>query len=325
MLISSLVKRYSFISLICLFSISADSQVEMKLQSHSSSAIEDSEQPSAYSNYFSFHGEDAKGKVYFAIDNNRVSKKKSVKANNFLYFNIDGNWKKLKGHYNFKSEETDISRCFDSEDFKFVYKDNHLISIVSITNKLRIDFEKPLEHTGAYGEAGVSFDMFATRATLSYQGRTFDGNIISEQLIDPGGLKTFSNILKVLFQGFKYDGYYLNAVGLGDLYVHLVTPEESINVFTDNIYNLNTSAGAKDFTLEQANYTVTKYKRVGFRKLPLELEIDLGESKLLLTTSHFQKYRNLLFFAFGMGTVHGELIHQGKKYEVYGLSELFEF
>ena len=280
---------------------------------------------SNYANYFSFHGSDENSKVYFAIDNNRVKKKNAIKANNFLYFNIDSKWIKLKGHTNFKSEETDIRKCSNSVDFKFEYKDGNLISIESPTNDLRIIFNAPLKHIGAYGEAAVSFDMYATNATLIYKGREFQGNLISERFIDPEGLKSISNITKVLFNGFKYDGYYLNVVGLGDLYVHLVSPEKSINIFTDNIYNLNSQDGFKDFKLERANYKVTKFKRVGFKKLPLEIEIDLGESKLTLRTSHFQKYRNLLFFAFGMGTVDGTLIHEGKEYEVYGLSELFEF
>lgn len=278
-----------------------------------------------YSEYFSFHGADDSGKVYFAIDNNRFKKRKNIKGNNFLYFHIDGAWKKLKGHKNFKTKDADIKKCVDSEDFKFIYEGEKLTSIVSLTNELRIDFESALNHTGDYGEGEISFDMFAANATLTYKGRSFKGNIISERLIDREGLKTFSNVTKVIFKGFKYDGYYLNVIGLGDLYIHLVSPEKSINVFTDNVYNLNTKAGAIDFDFEQANYKVTKSKRIGFKKLPLEIEIDLGESQLKLTTSHFKKYRNLLFFAFGMGVVQGELIYQGQTYPVYGISELFEF
>ena len=160
-----------------------------------------------------------------------------------------------------------------------------------------------LQHVGSYGEGKISFDMYVTKASLSYEGRTFVGNIISERFVDKMGLKSFSNITKVLFKGFKYDGFYLNVRELGDFYIHLVTPEKHINLFTDNVYLLNTVNGFKDFDFKNADYKVTKFKRLGFKKLPLEIEINIGESKLKLHTTHFQKYRNLLFFAFGMGAV----------------------
>ncbi len=278
-----------------------------------------------YSDYFSFHGEGETGKVYFAIDNNRYKKKETVKASNFLYFNIDGDWIKLKGHENYKNKDVDLEQCVDSKDFAYVYEKDKLRSIVSTTNDLRIDFEKELEHTADYGVDEILFDMYATNATLTYKGRRFKGNVISERLRVKEDLKTFGNIVNVVFKGFKYDGFYLNAPDFGDLYIHLISPEETINICTDNVYNLNTKTGAKDIALAMADYTVTKSKRVGFKKLPLDIEIDLGESKLRLTTSHFKKYRNLLFFAFGMGVVQGELVYEGETYTVYGLSELFEF
>lgn len=280
---------------------------------------------SSYSDYYSFQGEGESGKVYFAIDNNRYRKKGKVKASNFLYFNIDGEWVKLKGHKNFNGKDEDLLKCVDSEDFNFVYEEDQLSSILSTTNDLRIDFDKALRHTADYGVEGVRFDMYATSATLTYKGRSFKGNVISERLLDKEGLKTFGNIVNVVFKGFKYDGYYLIAPELGDVYIHLISPEETINICTDNVYNVNTIEGAKDFDLNTSDYKVTKFKRVGFKKLPLEIEIDLGESMLKLTTSHFKKYRNLFFFAFGMGVVQGELVYEGKTYPVHGLSELFEF
>ena len=278
-----------------------------------------------FSDYFSFHGEGQTGKVYFAIDNNRHNKKGTVKASNFLYFNIDGEWVKLKGHKNYKGKSGDLRKCVNSEDFTFVYEGDELSSIVSITNDLRIDFEKELRHTADYGVEEILFDMYATSAILTYKGRSFKGNIISERLRVKEDLKTLGNITNVVFKGFKYDGFYLHAPDFGDVYIHLISPEETINICTDNVYNLNTKSGAKDLNLSTADYRVTKSKRVGFKKLPLEIEVDLGESKLSLTTSHFKKYRNLLFFAFGMGVVEGDLLYEGKTYPVYGLSELFEF
>ena len=258
---------------------------------------ETDEEHGEFANYFSFHGEDENGKVYFALDNDRHKKKnKPIKASNFLYFNVDGEFISLRGHGDFKSEEKDIEKCFDSEDFVFNYSGDELKSIVSPTNGIKIIFETDLLQTGRYGEGEVLFDMFAAKATLEYQGRTFVGNLISERFTDRVGLKSFSNITNVLFKGFKYDGFYLNVRDFGDLYVHLVSPEETINIFTDNVYNVNTDKGAIDFDLQKTDYKVTKFKRVGFKKLPLEIEIDLGNSKLTLYTTHFKKYRNLLFF-----------------------------
>jgi len=69
---------------------------------------------------------------------------------------------------------------------------------------------------------------------------------------------------------------------------------------------------------------VTKSKQVGLKKLALEFEINTPDLQLKIHTTHFKTYRNLFFFAFGMGVIEGELIYEGKPYHVYGLSELFK-
>ena len=159
---------------------------------------------------------------------------------------------------------------------------------------------------------------------MYYEDRIITGNIISERLIDSVGLFSFSNITKALFGGIKFDGYYLNIKGLNDLYIHTVDTKVPINFFNENILALKNETDFIDFELNSNHYKVTKSKRLGFNKLPLEVEVDLPDLKLKLHTTHFHTYRNIIFMAFGMGVVEGELIYKGKTYPVYGLSELFE-
>jgi hypothetical protein len=150
------------------------------------------------------------------------------------------------------------------------------------------------------------------------------GNIISEKLIDPIGLLSFASLAKGLFGGFKFDGYYLNIPEVGDLYIHLIKKSASVNLFKDNILNLRDQENIYDFELNNADYVVTKSKQVGLKKLPLEFELNSPDLQLKIHTTHFKTYRNLFFFAFGMGVIEGELIYKGKTYPVYGLSELFK-
>lgn len=278
-----------------------------------------------YSDYFSFHGVDEKGQVLFAIDNNRKLSKKGSEANNFLYFNEGGEWQKLKGHKKFKSQEPNMERVPSNEDFEFLYDGDHLSEIISPSNDFRLEFEASLRKTGDYGTEGMLFEIYTTQATMYFGDRVVRGNLISEKLIDSVGLKSFGNIMKGLFGGFKFDGYYLNVPGLGDLYAHAVDSKLEIGMMANDIFNLTTNEGPIDFNFTESSYKVTKTKRIGFKKLPLEIEITLPEATLTLRTNHFQTYRNVLFFAFGMGVVEGELAYKGETYPVFGISEVFEF
>lgn len=278
-----------------------------------------------YSNYFSFHGEDELGEIYFAIDNNRQRTQKRHEADNFLYFSVDGEWQELNAHQKFENTETDMSIIPSSDHFQFQYTDQELSAINSPTNDIKVTLTEPLQKVGEYGGNGTLFDIYSTTATLRHGDRTVHGNIISEVLIDSIGLKSISNFTKVIFGGFKFDAYYLNIRGLGDSYVHFVEGKASEGLFDEAIYNLNSQSGLTDFDITPDNYRVTKWKRLGFKKLPLEIEVDFPDAQLTLRTKQFQKYRSLPVFAFGMGTLEGELIYKGETYSVYGLSEVFTF
>ena len=295
-------------------------------QVSSSFEKENSNASVSYSDYFSFHGEDELGKVYFAIDNNRAKTKKGInKGDHFLYFSVDGEWMEQKGHkMDFEFENSTLEKIPSSEYFKFIYNGNTLTEIESPNNGYRIVLSKPLKLIGEYGGEGIVFDILSTEAILYYGDREFKGNIISEKLIDSVGLLSFANLTKGIFNGYKFDGYYLNIPELGDMYIHLIKTKASVNFIKDNILNLNDKKSIHDFELKNSEYVVTKSKQVGLKKLPLEFEINSPDLKLKMHTTHFKTYRNLFFFAFGMGVIEGELIYQGKSYAVYGLSELFK-
>jgi len=280
----------------------------------------------SYSDYFSFHGEDEQGRVYFAIDNNREQTKKGInKSDHFVYFSLDGKWIAPKGHKEgFEFENSSLEKIPSSEHFKYTYDGNELYGIESPTNGFHIELSEPLKRVGEYGEGEIIFDILSTKAKLYYGDRVFKGNIISEKLIDPVGLLSFASLTKGLFSGFKFDGYYLNIPEVGDLYIHLIKTGANVNLFKDNILNLTDQENIHDFELKNADYVVTKSKQVGLKKLALEFEINTPDLQLKIHTTHFKTYRNLFFFAFGMGVIEGELIYEGKSYHVYGLSELFK-
>ena len=62
---------------------------------------------------------------------------------------------------------------------------------------------------------------------------------------------SFSNGIKAIFSGFKFDGYYLNIKGLGDLYIHTIDTKTSINFFNDNILTLANTNNFINFELTQ--------------------------------------------------------------------------
>lgn len=274
-----------------------------------------------YSDYYSFQGTDSLGEIHFAIDVNRQRKKRKYKANNFLAFFVDGEWTALAGAGKFTHPKREVVRTPDSPDFQFVY-DGELKQIVSESNDLRIDLKQPLEVRADHSKEGKLFQILTTEATLTYQGRTVQGNLISEKLIDPVGLKNPFLLLQFVFGKNIFDGYYLYAPGLGDLYIHMLEGKGISKLFEPEVALLHTEDETIDLEIELANYEITRTKKIGFKKLPLDATFQTADFSMNIRTEGFKKYRNFLVFTFGMGVVVGEVTYRGNTYPVYGLSEL---
>lgn len=274
------------------------------------------------SDFFSFVGEDDKGHVVFAIDNNRGRDGDAYQAEHFLVLHDEQQgWVKLAGNGSFPNTKRELRTIPDSPFFRFDDTPRTGLTITSDLNHLALRVDPIPECTKNRHNGAVTW-MGSASAILSWNERTIPGRVIYEYLMMP----EFNRLTRTYWGMWKeFQGFYLLADHSSDIYVHSQLSERIaqlvgkvvgflvINDQTESMKDLKVEVLAHDLAL-------------GFYRWPTAWRITWAGSKgpqtLTLSLSDRNGIANWIIGGFSMGILRGELDDAGTKHTIYGLAEL---
>jgi hypothetical protein len=276
---------------------------------------------SYYSDYFSFIGEDAQGKVAFALDNNRGQDGERFQAEHFAVLHDERmGWIALHGTGAYPNPAGALRNIPDSADFAFSGKPENGIRIHSSSNSLTLDIQalKPVVER-AQGEA--RYWLGSAAATLAWRDRTLRGRVIYEYLYRPG----WNRLTRKYFgQWHDFHALYLRVDG-GDLYFHHEEPvgEEPLHGREVAFIVLdNRPADLRDLSVEVTRRT----QALGLYRWPQAWRVafvaDGVAYRLDLALVERKAVSNWILGGFSMGIANGELTGNGNSLPVYGLAEI---
>src|SRR5262245_13481623 len=188
---------------------------------------ETAERLSYYSDYFSFVGEDAYGKVAFALDNNRGQDGDAFQAEHFLVLHDQKTgWIELEGN-GFYPNAGVLDMIPDSAYFSFSGTAETGLRATSERNRLALEVA-PIPRVLVRARSDGLFWLGSASARLRWDGRLIPGRVIYEYFQRQGWNRLTR---KYIGQWRDFHGLYFAVEGGGDLYVHSqkIRDEEPLN------------------------------------------------------------------------------------------------
>ena len=305
----------------CLSMESADSLAE---KIYSADSPGSKEIPLAYySDYFSFVGEDAQGRVAFALDNNRGRDGESFQAEHFLVLHDERKgWMRLFGNEAYPNPGGELARIPDSEFFKFRGSPDAGMEIESSANGLHLAIEPiPTHLENSKGRALLR--MGSAAAVLQWQDRTIRGRVIYEYLFLPR-FNRLSRSYPGLWKDFH--GIYLRVAGGGDFYYHS-QKSELLAPLVGETAGFYFSSDREPVALTAIDIRPTGFASArGTYQWPVGWSGDFERGNLghalEVTLSERNTISNWITGGFAMGILTGEISGPSGKRAVYGLGEL---
>lgn len=275
-----------------------------------------------YSDYFSFVGEDARGKVAFALDTNRGQDGDAFQAEHFLVLHDERRgWIDVRGNGSYPNPNGVLEAIPDSPDFTFAGAAEKGIVITSRTNGLVLEVA-PLPRILERKRPQGLFWLGAAPATLKWEGRTIQGRVIFEYLQRDGWNRLTR---KYPGQWRDFHGVYLAVEGGGDFYFHRQDPADE-EPLTGTVIGFAVGDGKPAVLAELAIEVPRRAQALGFYRWPEAwrgrfragaahgaFDLELTERKVIA---------NWVIGGFAMGIVKGEVTTGGERRAVYGLGEL---
>lgn len=274
------------------------------------------------SDYFSFVGRDAQGRVAFALDTNRGRDGEQWQAEHFVVMHDERKgWVKLEGNGIYDNVDHELFTIPDSPAFHFEGDTDSGILVRSAPNDLKL-FILPLTERAGRKQDGGRHWLGTAQATLQWRGRVVEGRVIYEYLSKPD----FNRLTRTYWGLWNhFQGFYLSAAGIGDYYLHQSEGEMMVGLTgkQEAFVVLDEQAWA----LAEVNLaTVTRSFALGFYRWPVQWKLDwkneAGSATLRLDTVDFKRVANWVTGGFAMSMVQGTLYYMGKSYPLYGLAEL---
>lgn len=277
------------------------------------------------SDYFSFVGADERGRVAFAIDNNRGRDGDAYQAEHLYVVLHDERrgWVNLAGVGRYENAKHELLPIPDSPAFQFIGDAATGLTIASAVNHLTLTIA-PIAERLRRADAETLFSLGSTSAVLTWQGRVIPGRLIYEYLARKGyNLMTRRSLTGLA----EFQGLYLLAGG-DDLYVQSVRKRHGDGPFALLGDRLGFSVrGGESEQLDAIRFAATKHTlAVGVYRWPTAWRVSWrgsnGPASLTVQLATRKRIGNWFVAGFAMGIAAGELSSDGRTIPVYGLAEL---
>jgi hypothetical protein len=278
------------------------------------------------SDYFSFAGEDAQGRVTFSIDNNRGQDGAAFQAENYyaVLYDEHAGWAKLEGTGRYPNPGRELLTIPDSPAFQFEGAPKTGTIVESPVNELRLEVGPIVERAALY-RGKVIFIMGTAPATLSFRGRVIEGSVIYEGLAQRNG----NMMTSASFEGLSSATWiYLRTADGDDLYLQDLQDGDFAKLLGRYLGFL--AAGERNDLLRDIDVRVTDHAlAAGLYRWQTAWEISCtgarGPATLRLEVIDRKKIGNWLLAGFSMAALEGELTYDGRTIPVFGLAELLAY
>jgi hypothetical protein len=277
---------------------------------------------SYYSDYFSFVGEDEKGKVALALDNNRGQDGDKFQAEHFVCLHDEKKgWVKMRGSGIHPNPKKELDRIPDTDFFQFTGTPETGIRIQSRISGLEL-LVSPIPKVLAHQKGLASYWLGSASATLEWVGRKIRGRVIYEYLFLPA----FNRMTRSYIDLWEDShGIYVVVDGVGDFYIHHQRSQviEPLIGSTEGFFVCNGVSQSLE-RLEMA--VVSKTLGPGFFWWPASWKgnFKIGSTPYQFTAelSERMNVSNWVIGGFAMGIVKGVIKKGNKVFYLYGLGEL---
>ena len=274
------------------------------------------------SDYVSFVGNDAEGRVAFALDNNRGQDGESWQAEHFVVLHDEHQgWVPLQGSGAYENSTHELQTVPPSSFFQTEGMPQTGMSINSHPNDLTLSIEPiPIRLMREY--KGGRYWLGSAAAQLQWNNRTLKGRVIYEYFMMP----EFNRLSRTYWGLWKhFQGLYLVVEGLGDLYVHS-QESDMIAPLVGTVSGFFAVHGKTEF-LQTLQVTLYDHDQAwGLYRWPSAWGLNwvnkAGAGRARLEIQEFKTMGNWIIGGFGMGIVQGIVHYNGKDYPAYGLAEL---
>ncbi len=281
------------------------------------------EEPLAYySDYYSFVGADARGRVAFALDTNRGQDGRAFQAEHFVVLHDERRgWIDVRGNGAYPNPNGALDTIPDSPDFAFSGSPENGVTITGPTNGIALEVA-PLPRILERRQPGGRYWLGAASATLRWDGRAIRGRVIFEYLHRDGWNRLTR---KYPGQWRDFHGLYLAVEGGGDFYFHRQDPADT-EPLTGTVVAFALVDGATQVLSEVAIEVPRRAQGPGFYRWPEawrgSFRAGAGRGDFALELSERKVIANWVIGGFAMGIVKGEVRIGGVRRAVYGLGEL---
>ncbi len=277
-----------------------------------------------YSDYYSFIGSDARGRVAFALDNNRGRDGDAWQAEHVAVLHDDkAGWQHVIGSGRYYNVTRQLETIPNSPDFTFTGKADAGMTIRSASNVLELKIS-PEKVQIAEKRGLAEYRLSSAEATLVWKERTLSGRVIHEYLFLPA----YNRLTRSYAREFDdFHGIYASIEDIGDLYIH----RQKGAFFSPLIRKVEGFLFLKGqgYVLQSINVDVrTTSLAWGFYQWP-----DRWEGSFIAGPDHYafscqladrRTISNWVTGGFALGIVKGTLISARETWKLYGLGELIE-
>jgi hypothetical protein len=275
-----------------------------------------------YSDYFSFIGEDAQGKVAFALDTNRGQDGEEFLAEHFVVLHDERKgWVRLSGNGKYPNPAGVLAAIPDSKDFAFQGSAEKGMTVKSSTNRIELE-AAPIPKVLERRQESATYWLGSAAATLRWDARTVPGRVIYEYLHRPG----YNRLSRTYFGQWRdFHGLYLRIEGGGDFYLHRRDPGDE-EPLTGSLLGFMVFDSRSGVVRELSIDVAGRSHALGFYRWPQAWRGSFqlgGETyRFELTLTERDVVRNWVIGGFSMGIARGELRRGGEVRKLYGLAEL---
>lgn len=275
-----------------------------------------------YSDYFSFIGSDDRGRVAFALDNNRGRDGDSWQAEHFVVLHDEkAGWQVVTGSGPYYNITRQLETIPNSPDFSFEGTVSTGLRIRSGTNVLELRIS-PLKVRIAEKRGLAEYRLGSAGATLIWKNRTLTGRVIHEYLFVPA----FNRLTRKYAGEFSdFHGIYASIENVGDLFFHtqksaffspLIAKQEGFLFLNGQGYSLP----SLDVSVRKSSFAP------GFYRWPEWWEgsfaAGLDHYAFTARTTDRKTISSWVTGGFAMGIVKGSLVSAHETWTLYGLGEL---
>jgi hypothetical protein len=274
------------------------------------------------SDYFSFIGADAQGRVSFILDNNRGKDGSKYQAEHLVLLHDEQQgWVDIAGSGAYSNSTRELAHIPDSPFFHFDGTPESGLTIISHKNGIELKIGRLNRYTQAQQNGGETW-MSSGPAQLTWRGRTIPGRVIYEFVRMPN----FNKLTRTYWRLWNnFQGLYLTAGGTDDIYLHSHRSDRLaplIGKLTGFTVVGEVPESMRDIRIEVLDEEFAP----GLFRWPKQWRISWtgngGTATMTISLTYRKTLSSWFIGGFSVGLITGEVAHGDRTIPVYGLAEL---